>query len=203
MKMTRIGLIFVLFLVIVTTIIGGIQKINDQHKEKVGLSSIVRSALQLEPKKQKEELVELTQDFNAMEEALIVELNKATSNEQKSAVVYLMGFYRSETCVRELARHVAMKYESGEPVGKLPLWGKYPAVEALTRVGKPANWHMLRNIETGTDIEFRRLSTEVILKSEGPEVARLIIELEMKKAKQEIARKRLQEALTYANDLKR
>ncbi len=177
---------------------------SPSHKDQktANLAAGARAALRLEGKPQKKQLAALTQEFRDLEMALIGELDKANSVEQKSAVVFLMGWYRSIVCLRVLAENVTLEYESTELEDKKPLWGRYPAVEALTKIGKAANWHMFRNIETGKDTEFRRLSCEVILRIEGPKVARFILELELKKTKDETGRQRFQEALDYLGKAK-
>ena len=180
---------------------GGAQKVSEKPKL-TRLTEAVLAALRLQGGAQKERLAALSNEYADLEVALIREFDKANSVEQKSAVVFLMGRYRLAVCVRHLAENLTLKYESTEDNHKKPLWGMYPAVEALTRIGKPAIWHMLRNIETGKSDEFRRLSTEVIRKIEGTEVACFILGLEIKKAKDEKGRARLEGALEYLEKVK-
>lgn len=183
-----------------TPMIGVGPRAGEKGEKKAHLPWAVSAALRLEGKAQTEQLAALAQEYRDMEVKLIMELDKAPHVEEKCAVVFLMGWYRSVTCVPELARNVTLKYERTKPDDKKPLWGMYPVVEALSAIGKPAIRPMLQNIETGADGEFRRLSSEVIRQVEGKEVARFILELELKKPKTATGRKRLQEALDYVEN---
>lgn len=188
---------------LVMRLAGPQEQVVGKVQEKMTLAQQVKAVLHLEGKQQKEQLAQLTKDFRDMEDLLIEELDRATTVDQKSATVFLMGWYRCDMCVRELAANVTLQYESKEPNAKLPLWRTYPAVEALTRVGKPAIKPMLGNIESGKSDEFRRLSTETIRRIEGKEVGRFILQQQIKKTRDEIGRKRLEGALEYLESGKR
>lgn len=179
---------------------GNAQRANVPNK--FNLAVPVVAIVRLEGVKQKEQLAAFSQEYADLETELIVEFRKASGVEQKCAVAYLMGRFRSPAFAPDLAENLTLKSQFQENNDKKPLWGTFPAMEALVSIGSPAIKPMLVNIQTARADEFRRLSTEVIRKIEGTEVARFILEMQIMKTKDEAGRKRLEGALEYLEKVK-
>ena len=120
--------------------------------------------------------------------ALLKEL-QSDDNQMKCIAAYLLGLGNYEAAASALYHEVALKYEN--PPRRWRAFGipePHPAAVALSRIGKPAIFYMLVNLETSDDAEVREWSLRVIRQVEGAEVGTFI--LERAAAKQEDATKK-------------
>ena len=108
---------------------------------------------------------------------LLRHLGTSPSENVQAAAIYLIGRHRLSDGVRELLRHIDFEPAGGEPRrGHLPLWERYPAMEALIHIGKPSVPAALDLLATETDDLRRELAVKVIRYVEGAEVARFVLE---------------------------
>jgi hypothetical protein len=119
--------------------------------------------------------------------------------EVKVAAAYLLGLHRMEEGVPRLSKIITIEMEWKDARAE-GLWGRYPIVEALIRIGMPAVPQMVANIEESTDEQVCTLSAQVIRYVMGPEAARFTLESAMEN-KAEGVKVRLRKAIaTLAND---
>jgi hypothetical protein len=102
-----------------------------------------------------------------------------------------------EGSVKVLSKYITFARDHEVPHGREPLWGRYPVVEALIKIGRPAIPIMIANLENSTDILVRELSARVIRYIEEPEIGKVIIEIAMKKQADAAKKKKLQASLKY------
>lgn len=151
----------------------------------------------LDEKARMELLGELSKERSDVQSNLIYQLDNSRSKEVKFAAAFLLGFYRMEKSVYHLSRHITLENERVIASSKLPLWDRYPVVEALIRIGKPAVPEMLRTIETSEEEKVRDFSARVIRYVEGSEIGRIVIEKAMEKQTDPAKKARLKTALKY------
>jgi len=106
-----------------------------------------------------------------LERQLILQLTAAKSKHHKIVVVYLLGLYRMDRAVRNLADLITLEAEVA-PQGKESLWDVHPAVEALARIGSPAVPVMLEKIQTSRDKQEAELCVVVLRTVLGRSLAR-------------------------------
>lgn len=128
---------------------------------------------------------------------LIKELNAATENDKKFAFVYLMGLYRLERTVPELTKIIDLKSKPRINDAEFPYWDKYPVVEALVKIGRPAVPAMLENIKAGKGEKIMKLSVKVIRHVETPIIAKIILEDAIAKENDPTKVGSLRDALKY------
>ena len=86
------------------------------------------------------------------------------------AAIYLAGLDRMERTAADLARVIDFK---GDPVeivkGSMPLWGEFPAAEAMEKIGAPSTGPLLELLGA-TDQPMRRdLALSVLREVDGDE----------------------------------
>jgi len=117
-----------------------------------------------------DERVELT-------DALIGMLRVEQDIPKKARICYALGEYRAREAVADLSRNIDLTVEVKKEAGKrMPRWGKYPAWEALIKIGFPAIDEMIRNIEASENEKITELSTRVISGITGKVLAETIVQ---------------------------
>lgn len=137
----------------------------------------------------------------ALKSALIRQLDSANTNDGKFAAAFLLGYYRMEQSVRSLSNYITLENVQRALHEKQPLWGRWPIVEALIRIGRPAIPTMIENIETGDDQKVRENSTIVIRYVEGYDIGRYILEKAIEEQENKIKKNNLKLALKYYEKL--
>jgi hypothetical protein len=127
---------------------------------------------------------------------LIKELDAATDNDKKCSFVYLMGLYRLEATVRELAKFIDLESKPRLNDAEF-LWDRHPAVEALIKIGRPSIPAMLDNIKVAKGENVTKLSVDVIQYVETPVIAKMILQDAIAKEKDAEKVKILQDSLKY------
>ncbi len=139
----------------------------------------------------------LCKDRAAVQRALLDQLATSKVEQDKFAVVYLLGMYRMEGAVPQLATLILLKDNQQEIRDRESLWDVYPVVEALIRIGNPAVPKMVENIENSGDANVRELSARVISYVDGPQVGGYLLQLAMQKQADAEKKARLQSAVDY------
>lgn len=108
--------------------------------------------------------------------ALLRQLGTRSSKKVQIAAVYLIGAHRLDQGVSELINRIDLDAGERTQVSKRePLWERYPAVEALIRIGKPSVRPAM-DLLSRDDSNLRRdLAVKVIRYVEGPEVADVLL----------------------------
>jgi hypothetical protein len=106
---------------------------------------------------------------------LIRHLNTTTSASIKTAAIYLIGRHRLSNGVRELIKQIDFDSESQSRGSPLPLWGQYPAMEALIHIGQPAVSAAIELLAADMNNLRRDLAVKVIRYVENAEIARFIL----------------------------
>jgi len=106
---------------------------------------------------------------------LIRYLNTTTSASIKTATIYLIGRHRLLNGVKELIKQIDFDSESQSRGSPLPLWGQYPAMEALINIGQPAIPAAVDLLATDINDLRRDLAVKVIRYVEDAETAKFIL----------------------------
>lgn len=180
-----------LFVVGLGTFALGEKNMGKQAVEKKG--SIPR-LVSLGNKERMKLLEQLSQERVNVLAALVSQLDSANPKEVNISIAFLLGVNRMEQAASHLSRLITLEADIVEH-SREPLWGRYPVVEALIRIGNPAIPEMIKNIEVSDDEKVRELSTRVIRYIDGPEIAKVRLEKAMKKQSDEVKKAKLQHAL--------
>ena len=136
---------------------------------------------------------------------LIRMLRKETEKEKKIRICYLLGQYKATEAIRDLSKNITLEAQVSD-AARLPIWGKYPAQEALIKCGFRSIRYMISNIETSDDKQIQNLSVKVIWLvigeglsnySDGKEYARMIIQKRINQESDPVKKARLEAALVY------
>jgi HEAT repeat protein len=136
-------------------------------------------------------LNQLSKDRSNLQTKLLSQLDESNPKEVTFGIAYLLGVYRMDQAVRHLSKYIALKNEQSDLVKRLPLYGEYPIVEALIRIGNPAIPAMIENIESSDDENVRKLSARVIRYIDGTEIANFRLAKRMENESDPIKKARL------------
>ncbi|OGP79421.1 MAG: hypothetical protein A2V86_01765 [Deltaproteobacteria bacterium RBG_16_49_23] len=106
---------------------------------------------------------------------LLKHLDTSSSINVKAATIYLMGRHRLSEGIEELIRRI--DFDAGENLllSALPLWDRYPAMEALINIGQPAVSAAIELLATDMNDLRRDLAVKVVRYVEDGEVAGFIL----------------------------
>lgn len=121
-------------------------------------------------------LSDLMRERLSVQEELMRLLDQGQSDDIRFCAAYLLGMYRMDGAVTSLAQHIRMEQTREIPRDREALWGRYPVVEALVRIGIPSIPVMIETIETASDEGVRNLSAQVIRNVYGLDIAKQVIE---------------------------
>lgn len=116
----------------------------------------------------KEELDGVVQEAERTRIAMAASLTRLLETSESDALrkraCYLIGIYRLGRASRAVIDHIDLK-ETGLPseLDRIPRWFEYPCAEALSRIGSPAERHLLGAISTAEDACRRDLMLHVLL----------------------------------------
>lgn len=167
----------------------------DEDARPTGRRDQIAGIAHLSTKERMELIDELSRERGEIQRDLIRELRHTTSEEIKITAAFLLGIYRMEEAVRHLAEVITLESKQDELYKRLPLWSRYPVVEALIRIGKPSVRVMIQNIASSDDKKVRELSAKVIRYVEGREIGRIVLEKAAEKQTDPAKKARLKGAL--------
>ena len=100
----------------------------------------------------------------AMVAFYVHELRSEKDPEKQMRICFLLGNFRANKAAPALADVIDLHNPdfSDAPRGGLPMYGPYPAVSALVRIGLPAIRTMIERLETEQDNTKRHLEVSVI-----------------------------------------
>ncbi len=147
-------------------------------------------------------LNEIEREWQTTKEILITQLG-STNIHTRCCSAYLLGLYRYPEAVESLGQMVSLEDKATEGKQKERRWDRYPAFEALIRIGKPSIPAMLRNIEGSEDETIRELSARVIFYVEGADIAPIVLEKAISKQTDPLKKGRLKAVVNLAEKGKR
>lgn len=98
----------------------------------------------------------------------------------RAASAFLLGRYRMQESVPVLSRYITLRTRIRQN-GKEFYWDRYPVLEALGRIGRPAVPEMLNIIKTSNDEKAHEFAVLIILGVEGSQVGGDILKGELEK----------------------
>ena len=143
-------------------------------------------------------------DRHQMKELLLEKLS-SEKEDVRFYAAYLLGEYRFSQTAASLANIITLedKVRSKMRQSREWFWDRYPAVEALIKIGTPSIPAMIRNLAENDDAKVRELSLQVLYRIEGDKD---IVQLRLQKAlaaEKDIAKQaRLQSAISALPALK-
>jgi hypothetical protein len=136
-------------------------------------------------------------NHRTMEQELTTQLDaEKTPDKYKVLLIYTLGQLRSTWAVPSLVNIVDFRapFRDGPP-SDIGRWGEYPAVDALTAIGTPAVRHIVEVLATEQNAARVRLMLTIIWQVEGRKPGQAWIEAALAAAKEDSAKKNLQNAL--------
>jgi hypothetical protein len=129
----------------------------------------------------------IVSDYETTCSNLITQLRLAKSDEARTLLIYALGELRAVRAAEVIVEHIDLKPPRRDLALKIARWGPFPAVEALTKIGRPAVNEILAKLQRDVANDRLHLMVEVIFAAEGAKCGRILIE---------------NEVATYANDPK-
>ena len=119
-------------------------------------------------------------NLTQLSEVLTAKFGAGDENE-KSYAAYFLGEYRFPQAVNLLAKNISWedKIRSNTERGSEWFWDRFPATQALVKIGNPAIPAVIRNLAESDDATFRRLSLSALYHIEGDKD---IVQLRLQKA---------------------
>ncbi len=168
---------------------------NEKRSKEVGNTTedTFRSLVRMTIPERESFLTTLDREWQTRKGILITTLG-SEDEEACFSSAYLLGLYRYAEAADSLAAVITMenKVIRQQREGR---WRRYPAVEALIRIGKPSVPAMLRNLASSSDQHVRALSARVIFGVEGEQIGRLIVENAIAKEDDPVKKKNLETSL--------
>jgi HEAT repeat protein len=94
-------------------------------------------------------------------------LRSSTSPELKARICFLLGAYRAERTVNELIQNIDLDTGIHGEKSKIPLWGRFPCMEALVYIGRPAREKLVHLLATREEKTVRQQALEALISIEG------------------------------------
>lgn len=107
---------------------------------------------------------------------LLRQLGTSQSKNVQAAAIYMIGRHRLSGGVRDLIQRIDFEAAWQSPTKSLPLWERYPAMEALITIGLPSVPPAVELLASDTNDLRRELAVKVIRQVEGPDVSVFILE---------------------------
>ena len=115
---------------------------------------------------------------------------KNLNKEKKIRICFLLGEYRATRATMDLLNIITLENKNvPEEDTRFALWRKYPAYEALMKIGVPAIPRILKRLETESDLMAMRLEVSVVYYVYGKELTKILLnkvlskQTDIKKAK--------------------
>jgi hypothetical protein len=124
------------------------------------------------------------------------------SGEQQTYVIYVLGQLRASHASTALVEIIDFEAPKTDPKFKIARWGRYPAMEALVDIGRPAVNEILAKASRPQSESRLKQMAEVIHDVEGGKFGKLILEGSIAKAPTEEAGNNLRALLKHFDDLR-
>ena len=146
---------------------------------------------------------DMLQNRRDLESNLVDVLSKKTSNQSACAAAFLLGECRLVGAIGILSKSITLAAQFSREQKRESLWGEFPAVEALVKIGSVAVPSMLTLIEGNKDAEVRKLAATVIFHIEGDEVAEFMLQKAVERQADAMKNEFLRIALQFVRDERR
>lgn len=140
-------------------------------------------------------LNQLSKDHSDLQTKLLSQLDESNPKAVNFGIAYLLGVYRMDQAVQHLSKYIALRNVQSMDNKRLLLYGEYPVVEAMIRIGNPVIPEMLKNIESSDDENIRKLSARVIRYIDGAEIALFRLKKREENESDQIKKMRLRVAI--------
>jgi len=142
-------------------------------------------------------MLEIRHHRDSVISRLIELLSTEKSEEKKVRICYILGEHRNPSAIPILINNLLLKSEIDDPYTKLPLWGPYPAQQALMKIGHKAIPEMIKILKDSNEEKRRELACGVISEVLTPDIARFRIQRDAEKEPDEQKKANLLSALKY------
>ena len=121
-------------------------------------------------------LSQVDEQRNELLGILLRHLGTSPSRNVQAAAIYLIGRHRLIDGISDLIQHIDLDPGAQQKIGPLPLWERYPAMEALITIGKPSVPAAVKLLATDPNDLRRSLAVKVVRYVEGADVAEFILQ---------------------------
>jgi hypothetical protein len=132
---------------------------------------------------------------------LLKHLSTSESLNVKAASIYLIGRHRLNNGVNDIVKVIDLDMGEKLRKGPLPLWDRYPSVDALINIGLPAVPPVLDLLASEDDVTRRELALKVMRYLQTPELGSFFLQQFILVEKDPEKKSRLQTALDEYNKL--
>ncbi|MFN2199614.1 MAG: HEAT repeat domain-containing protein [Caldilineaceae bacterium] len=130
-------------------------------------------------------------------------LGSSPSRDVRAAAAYLIGRHRLSEGAPALVESIGLDARYPPMKGPEPLWERYPAMEALINIGKPAVRPCIGLLATEDDHVRRYLAIKVVRYVEGPQISEFVLKQAQAIEGDSAKRARLEDALVQLRHLPR
>jgi len=113
---------------------------------------------------------------NQLLNILVKYIDTSPSTNVRAAAIYIIGRHRLSEAAPELIQHIDFDAGEAPRSGSLPLWGRFPAAEALITIGLPSVAPAIELLASDANELRRDLATKVIRYVEGYDVSKFILD---------------------------
>jgi len=174
-KYSKIAIGIILFLVLISdrddarAMKEGAQVIDQQ------ITDVMKKLDSLDDRSRMKLISQVDEQRSELLGVLVNYLDTSPSKNVQAAAIYMIGRHRLSDGVDELMRHI--DFQSDEPLrGALPLWEKFPSMEALITIGNPSVKPCLELLATDENDLHRTLAVKVIRYVESADVALFVLQ---------------------------
>lgn len=128
-----------------------------------------------------EEVARLSEERLALIDDLKRSLSGERDLEKQGRLCFLLGEYRADSAVQDLCECMTLELHRSEEYKRLPLWGQFPAWEALVKIGVPATAAVIDKLAGNDDLLTRFLCVEFLRSVYGDEIGALLVEKAIEK----------------------
>ena len=146
-----------------------------------------------------------TNNYNLRQilETLLTKFDSVNSDD-KCYVAYLLGDYRFSQAVKVLGKNIALedKIHPNQERGAEWFWDRYPAMEALIKIGSASISAIIQNLTESDDAKVRELSLKVIWHIDhDKDIVQLRLKKALKAEKDSTRQARLRAALKALSEI--
>lgn len=190
---------FIVFIqALIAPLTNGTEQMSDEH-----ITGRLQRFERLTDKERETLLRDIGQNLRQAQGILLTALDSG-SEDAKFYAAYLLGEYRFPQAADGLARRITLedKIRSTGQRSCEWFWDRYPAMEALIKIGIPSIPALIGNLEESDDATVRKLSLKVIYSIErDKEITTLRLQRALDTQKDSEKRARLQSALKSLSEM--
>ncbi len=164
---------------------------------------LMRELDTLDERSQMKLLSKVDEQRNELLGVLLKHLGTSSSINVQAAAIYLIGRHRLSDGVGELIKRIDFDTGGQPKRGARPLWERYPAMEALITIGRPAVRVTVELLATDTNDLRRNLAVKVVRYVEDAEIAEFILKRAHASESDPIRKANLKEALSRLERLEK